>query len=349
MTKPKLGKLGLSRRRESIPLKGGEMIATRPLRENQPLPLLVEPKGEGVDLVSWAASHQQRIRDWKQKYGGVLFRGFAMSVERFQAFIRAASGEPLEYKEQSSPRHQVAKNVYTSTDYPKDQPIFLHNENSYQSAWPLDLFFFCSVEPEAGGETPIADCRRIASRIPEEIFARFAERGIMYQRNFDGHYGLPWQRVFQTTDKAEVERQCEAKGLRFQWRDGDRLRTLAVRPLTFQHPVTGDKVWFNHATFFNVSTLPDVFGQALKEELDEEDYPTHTYYGDGSPIEPETLELLRQIYLEEKIVFPWRKNDILLLDNMLAAHGREPYDCERLVLVGMANPHALTPATPAQG
>src|SRR5205085_7017371 len=139
-------------------------------------------------------------------------------------------------------------------------------------------------------------------------------------------------------DKSEVETYCRGKGIEVEWKENNRLRTRAVHPAVTRHPRTGEPVWFNHATFFHVTTLDASIRDALLAEFKEEDLPTNTYYGDGSPIEADVLEQLRAIYRQETISFPWRENDILMLDNMLSAHGRAPYAGARKVLVGMAEP-----------
>jgi CheY-like chemotaxis protein len=58
----------------------------------------------------------------------------------------------------------------------------------------------------------------------------------------------------------------------------------------------------------------------------------------GSPIEAQVIEELRQAYSEETITFPWQQGDILMLDNMLVAHGRAPYAGDRKILVSMGQP-----------
>jgi alpha-ketoglutarate-dependent taurine dioxygenase len=73
--------------------------------------------------------------------------------------------------------------------------------------------------------------------------------------------------------------------------------------------------------------------------MGEDNLPRNTYYGDGSPIEPEALQLIRDLYEQNKIVFKWQKNDLMLLDNMLYTHGRTPFTGDRKVLVGMARIH----------
>jgi alpha-ketoglutarate-dependent taurine dioxygenase len=107
-----------------------------------------------------------------------------------------------------------------------------------------------------------------------------------------------------------------------------------------RHPRTGELVWFNHATFFHVSTLEPTLRDSMLAEFPEGELPANTYYGDGSPIEPEVLDHLRAAYHAETVSFPWQAGDLLLLDNMLVAHGRAPYAGPRQILVGMAEPTA---------
>jgi alpha-ketoglutarate-dependent taurine dioxygenase len=39
------------------------------------------------------------------------------------------------------------------------------------------------------------------------------------------------------------------------------------------------------------------------------------------------------------VELPWRQGDILLIDNMLTAHARNPFTGPRKVVVAMADPH----------
>src|SRR5215510_5554268 len=95
-------------------------------------------------------------------------------------------------------------------------------------------------------------------------------------------------------------------------------------------------VWFNHATFFHISTLESSTREVLLGGLEEEDLPANTYYGDGSPIEHSVLKEIREAYRREMVSFAWQEGDILMLDNMLVAHGRNPYVGRRRILVAMA-------------
>lgn len=337
-SKPSLGKLSAIQPRKVT--TGQSLVRETLLAPGQEFPLVLEPAAPGVDLLAWARDSRGFIEKHLLQRGAILFRGFGpQSPQNFEEFINVVSGEALEYRERSSPRSAVAGNIYTSTEHPPDQHIFLHNENSYAGTWPLKIFFCCVTAAQQGGETPICDVRRVYNRIAPEISARFEQKGVMYVRNFSDHIGLSWKTVFQTEDRAQVEQYCRNAGYDFEWRNGNRLRTRRVAPAVARHPSTGDRVWFNHAAFFHVSTLEPAVRDALRAQFADEDLPNHTYYGDGSPIEEPALDAVRRAYGEETVKFPWQPGDVMALDNMLAAHGRTPYVGPRKILVGMATPH----------
>lgn len=338
-SKPSLGKLSAIQPRKVA--TGQSLVNETHLAPGRLFPMVLEPAVSGVDLLAWARSSQGFIEKNLLQRGAILFRGFGpQTPQNFEEFINIVSGEALEYRERSSPRSAVAGNIYTSTEHPPDQHIFLHNENSYAGTWPLKIFFCCVTAAPQGGETPICDVRRVYNRIPPEVRARFEERGVMYVRNFSDHIGLSWKTVFQTEDRALVEQYCRNNGYQFEWRDGNRLRTRRTAPAVARHPHTGEHVWFNHAAFFHVSTLEPAVREALRAQFADEDLPNHTYYGDGTPIEESALDAIRCAYAEETVKFPWQPGDVMALDNMLAAHGRTPYVGPRKILVGMATPHS---------
>lgn len=304
------------------------------------LPLLIKATVAGVNLVDWARNNQELIANHLLKHGGILFRNFQIqAVTEFEQFIQVVAGELLEYSDRSSPRSPIQGKVYTSTDHPANQKILLHSENSYAATYPLKIFFYCVTPAQQGGETPIADTREIYQAISPQIREKFAQKQVMYVRNFGDGFGLPWQTVFQTTNPAEVEAFCQSNGIELAWKTGNKLRTYSRRPAVVKHPHTGEIVWFNHALFFHISSLEASIGQALLAEFKQEDLPHNTYYGDGSEIEPEVLDEIRSISEQKTVTFSWIKEDVLMLDNMLTAHGREPFVGDRKVVVGMAETH----------
>jgi hypothetical protein len=104
------------------------------------------------------------------------------------------------------------------------------------------------------------------------------------------------------------------------------------------HPTTKQKVWFNQAHLFH-STAYDYSRQAAANAFSEEQLPRNTYLGNGAPISKEEIAHINSVYDSCAVFFQWRENDLLLLDNMLFAHVREPYAGHRRVLAAMSDPY----------
>lgn len=102
----------------------------------------------------------------------------------------------------------------------------------------------------------------------------------------------------------------------------------------------GELVWFNHAAFFHISSLQAGVPEAFMNNFSEENLPYNTYYGDGTRIDDAEANEVLAAYDAEKIIFPWRDGDVLLLDNMTMAHGRQPYKGTRQVIVAMVEPYS---------
>lgn len=304
-------------------------------------PPVVEPGVESLSLAQWAANNRDFVTSRLRHHGALLFRGFEVAaLAQFAEFAAAVSPELIAYGERSSPRTSLGGGVYTSTDHPPDQPIVLHNEQSYTFNWPMKIFFYCVRPAQSQGRTPIADSRKIYARLPRELIEQFEARQVLYVRNYGDGLGLPWQEVFQTDSESVVEEYCRETAIECVWKPGGRLQTRQVRPAVRRHPATGETVWFNHAYFFHVSSLAEGARAALLAAMDEDELPFNTYYGDGAPFEPRTLETIRRAYDAETVSFEWRPRDVLLLDNMLTAHGREPFVGPRKIAVIMSEPFA---------
>jgi alpha-ketoglutarate-dependent taurine dioxygenase len=299
------------------------------------IPAIVESVNKD-DLRLWAEANRELIQKLLAECGAVLLRGFRIdSPADFGTAVDAALGTRIQYTNRSSPRTSVGDRVYTSTDYPNYLPIFPHNEHGYSPIFPLYLAFGCMQPAESGGATPIGSTRKVGASVPAWIQERFRKKGILYLRNYHEGIGLPWQKSFQTTEREEVERYCAERGIQCEWRSDGDLRTRRIGPAEIAHPLTGEKIWFNHATFYHVSTLPELMRQEVLAGFAEDELPNQTYYGDGSSIEPEVLDELRAAYTKPLYRFDWRRGDVLLLDNMLAVHARDPFSGPRRVLVSM--------------
>ena len=91
---------------------------------------------------------------------------------------------------------------------------------------------------------------------------------------------------------------------------------------------------------FHVSNLEPTIRETLLSIVGEQDLPRNVYYGDGQAIADEELSHIREVLNNCQVNFPWQAGDIMMLDNMLSAHGRSPFKGERKVIVAMAEPHS---------
>ena len=185
----------------------------RPLVDGSLLPLVVNGDAKATPgvLANWAAGNRVQLDDWLHRAGGVLFRGFGLkSAEDFRDVAEAIRPELKAYVGGDSPRSRVADGVYTSTQFPPHLEIGLHNELSYSTWWPERVFFFCREPAVMGGETHIADGRRVLAELDQAVRERFADKGVLYIQHLHDSDGPPgpgksWQETFETNDPQAVE------------------------------------------------------------------------------------------------------------------------------------------------
>ncbi|MBC9795245.1 TauD/TfdA family dioxygenase [Sinomicrobium weinanense] len=301
---------------------------------------------KALPLVSWIRDNLQSVQQAFETHHALLFRGFNLdSKEAFIQVTKQFSLPLLDYNEPSTPRSKVSDKVYTSTEYPKEQSIPQHNEHSYTTNWPKRIWFYCKKEAEKGGETPIADSRLIFQQIDQAIKEEFSKKGVLYVRNYSDKLDLPWQHVFQTEDPSVLEKQLKAKGIDFKWKEDGSLCTKQQAQVTLEHPDTEESVWFNQAHLFHVSNLQNEIKEYLIDTYGIDNVPRNTYFGDGSPIPESYLEHIREVYRNNELVFSWEEGDVLMLDNIMYSHGRNPFEGDREILVAMADPMHLEEAS----
>jgi alpha-ketoglutarate-dependent taurine dioxygenase len=330
-----------ARRRPVALSQARELVTGGACPDTGGAPFVISSAIHGLSLRDWVAQERDRVMRLLTEHGAVLFRGFDDATPPNLAQIaHGFSGGLYEYTFRASPRTEVAPNIYTSTDYPANLSIFPHNEHAFSPVFPHILYFLCQ-RPAIGGATPVGDCRRLLRIIAPRIVERFRQRQILYVRRYSEHVGLPWQIVFQTDDPSQVARYCTQMGIAWNWSAAGVLETRYRADPIVRHPVTGEDVWFNHATFHNALSLDAEVKDCLTAGLGEDLLPNNTYYGDGSAIEPDVIAELREAYLSIMMRFEWQAGDLLVLDNILFCHGRDPFSGPRRVVVGMSRPTRL--------
>jgi len=318
------------------------------------LPAVITPDGNErlVDLLGCA---REELGEVLARHGAILFRGFGLrTAEEFHQASSTLFGNGMhDYAGGASPRGQVRSGVFESTRVPAPFCIPQHHEMSYMPDPPRRLAFFCETAPREGGETPLADSRKIYGLIPEEVRAEFEAKGIRYHRYLYGprwnlHHRTrnrfirlytSWMHTFSTTDRRVVEEYWAAHGGSVQWdrEGGARIasRLRATRP----HPETGEMLWFNHVAVFlssprSTGWLPWLgYHLAYPNPLRR---PFHAEFGDGTPIRHAQIDAIRGAIDAATVKFHWWRGDLLLVDNFLVTHGRRPFRGPRKILVAIS-------------
>ncbi len=271
------------------------------------------------------------------EHKALVFRGFGLGAEALDEVIDHLLSTRLAYVHGNSPRTKVGANLYTSTEYPAEFTISMHNELSYSHSWPARLLFYCQQAAQTGGATPVVDAAAWLASLDPEV--REAYRGgVRYMQNMHGGrgFGKSWQDTFETSDRAAVEAFLTDAGASWEWKADGGLRVIQVRPSTTRHPVTGDEVWFNQSDQWHPAALDDEVGIALRDALPEDELPQSVTFADGSPIPAEYVTQVRDRGLALAVDVDWQEGDLLVIDNVLVAHGRRPFTGPRRVLVAMS-------------
>jgi len=290
------------------------------------------------DVTAFVRDARAELRAELHREGSVLLRGFAVAgAPALQDVVGALSSRLVNYVGGDSPRHAVSGKVYTSTVYPPELAIPLHNEMSYTRDYPALLGFYCEIAPAEAGETPLADGRAVLRALPAAVVERFRTRRVRYVQNLHAGMGLgkSWQATFETADAARVEALLRARGAELAWQPDGGLRVAETVDAIVRHAATGDEVFFSQAHLWHVSSLdPRTRAALLRFKREDELYHACTY-GDGTPIAEADLEATRRALEGATVTRPWQTGDLLLVDNVLVSHGRRPFHGARRILVAM--------------
>lgn len=312
-----------------------------------PVTAVVGGVADAAEAVAWIDEHHAEVRQALTEHGSLHLRGLRVeSAADFAAVRDALFARRAKYQEKATPRSDFGDDVFSSTDLPPAHPIRMHNENSYTLTFPGLLLFGCLIAPEEGGATPTADVREVLRQLPPALADRFREHGWRLDRHYAEHISLSWRTAFATDAPEDVERYCAENGIDVHWGEDDSLRTSQRRSATVRHPGTGEEVWFNHVAFWNEWSLDPDIREVMVDEFGRDGLPFNTFLGDGTPLTPEEVALLDAAYERATVRRAWEAGDVLLVDNVLAAHGRDPYRGARKIVVGMGEPVSLADCSP---
>lgn len=277
------------------------------------------------------------ISEQFKKSGIVLFKNAGVKcATTFREFVSRFDDDLMDYIYRSSPRNELSKFVYNSTIYPEHKEIPLHNENSYSSKWPQNIWFYCHEIDCEGGETTICSSKEILNELSEELQNRLRNQGVRYRRVMGGLVDLSWQEVFQTEDKKEMEKKCDELLIKYSW-DGDKLILENNGLGLINHPGNNQEYWFNQLNLFHPASLGKEVHESLVNYFGEGNLPRTCFWGNGEKFDDGLVETINASIEKIKTSVKWNKGDLLWVDNLKFMHGRKPFKGNRKIMVVMTS------------
>src|SRR5258708_2351128 len=298
------------------------------------------------DAPRWAAEHRDALRAAVVEHGSLLVRGLRLrGVAEIEAVFRRL-GSLLTEKEAFAARRSYSHGVYSSSKWPPNQVMCMHHELSYVLEFPCVMLFACLIAPTDGGETPVADSAAVLHALRSELIERFERVGWLLIRNYNNEIGASFAEAFGTYDRRAIESYCSANAIKFEWQPDGALRTWQRRSAVVHHPRTGQRCWFNQIAFLNEWTMDPELRESLVDIYGEDGLPFNTRFGNGDAIGADVVQVINEVYEANTAREQWQAGDLILVDNVRTAHGKEPFEGPREVLVAMADAVHLADCSP---
>jgi alpha-ketoglutarate-dependent taurine dioxygenase len=285
-------------------------------------------------------------------HGTLLFRGLPIhNAEDFSKFAHAFGFTPHEIIGIVVDRPLLAPNVAPANEAPKDVQIYNHNESPQVPHAPEYIFFYSHKAPEIGGETPISSSLELFYRAKEEIpefITELTEKGILSKvlykvdKQYEG--GSTLKQAFgkevqdgddEATRHAKIEAQIarygRGKHTTWEWTDDGNLILTHRLPAVRTQPETKLPTLFTGlAAYYKNAQVNNTTTDARRKV-------TEQLFGDGTSIPEKYLAHLAKITDEIRVLHKWQRGDVLVYDNIIAQHGRQPWGGEQSDRVIMAS------------
>ena len=298
------------------------------------------------DAARWAAEQRDALRAAVAEHGSLLVRGLGLRDPAETEAVFRGLGTLMTEREAFAERRVYAQGVYSASKWPSNQPMCAHHELSYGVEFPSLMLFACLEAATSGGATPVADAAAVLDAVPAGLVERFERVGWLLVRNYNEDFGASIAEAFGTDDRGAVESYCRANAIQLEWRPDGGLCTWQRRSALVRHPLTGRRSWFNQVAFLSEWTMNPEVREYILDEYGEDGLPFNTRFGDGDPIGADVVELINAAYEARTVREPWEPGDLMLVDNIRMAHGRDAFEGPRRVIVGMADPVRLADCAP---
>lgn len=273
------------------------MLATTPPEINRPYAIVrAETERSVMEL------DPRLIAELYKRDGALLFRGFAVDLEEFDAFAGQFCATSVF---NDSPGRQVldaARNIQSVNL--GTEPFPLHPELSREPWKPDACFFLCLQPPRGGGMTTVCDGVELVRQMPDEIRDGLAGRRLVYMQP-------GWPELFEywlgTATPNDLQLASPPPGCPYRFaRANGQVRRIFSRP-ALHRPMFTDALAFGNFLLF----ARYFGGRSNFPVLD-----------DGAPVPAAWMETIKA--LGDRLAAPiaWEKGDLVMLDNSRFMHGR---------------------------
>ncbi|KAF2972710.1 hypothetical protein GQX73_g862 [Xylaria multiplex] len=315
------------------------------------IPLALRPSHSGVEnidldnviaAVKGLQSQDKILTQQLALHGTLLFRGLPIhNADDFSRFAHAFGFKPHEIIGIVVDRPVLAPNIAPANTAPKEVLIHSHNESPQVPHAPEYIFLYGHKAPTKGGETPMSSSLELFRRVQEELpefIAELTEKGLLSQITYRKEAQYPGGSTLKeafgknivdgddlATRRSKIEAQIARYGrgihTTWEWLDNDEGIVVTHRlPVIRTQPGTQLPTLFTSLAIFYTR-------KNVTEQL----------YGDGTPIPEKYLKRLVEITEEIRVLHRWEQGDVLVYDNIIAQHGRQPWEGEQTDRVVMAS------------
>lgn len=291
----------------------------------------------GQSLAEYLHAHGEHLARELLGRGSLLLRGPApLTAVAFRQAAEVFIGEFFDSAGEHMPIKGQAR-IFNPVGYSPQHRLLWHNENSFNIRWPQIIAFGCVRPADEGGHSLLVDARAMMEALAGSVVEEFRRKRVRYIRRMGLGVDRDWKDIFGTASRAEVEARCAAQGCSYRWLGGNVLETVAERDATLTHPDTGVECWFNQIQHWHPRCLDPQDRRDLITLLGEERLPRDCCFGDGSRITDATMEHILETYAAQEWQIACRAGDVLIIDNVSVAHGRNGYKGPRELLVAMGS------------
>ncbi|MED6137555.1 hypothetical protein PIB30_066034 [Stylosanthes scabra] len=276
-------------------------------------------------------THKHLLDSLLAESGALLLRGFPVNTASdFNDVVEAFGYDYFPVASISAPRTKIVGRVFTANESPPEQSIAFHHEMALVPEFPSKLLFFCEVEPQpgSGGETPIVPSHVVYEKMKKsqpQFVERLEKHGLLYTRflaeddDVSSPIGRGWKSNFNTMDKTLAQERADKMGMKLEWLENGGVK-MVIGPVEGvrydERRERRKEVWFHTMVGWDDPSKP-------------------VRFGDGKELPEDAVSDCLRIMEEECIAIPWKKGDVLIIDNFAVLHARRPCFSPRRVLASL--------------